>query len=56
MDRQMTVFGFGREGLKKYLDRVPQRFTIGFLETTDYREIAKAIEQTARQGDGENEE
>jgi len=56
MDRQMTVFGFGREGLKKYLDRVPQRFTIGFLETTDYREIAKAIEQTARRGDGENDE
>lgn len=43
MDRQMTVFGFGRQGIRKYLDRVPQRFTIGFLETTDYGEVREAV-------------
>ncbi len=43
MDRQMTVFGFGRQGIRKYLDRVPQRFTIGFLESTDHGEIAEAL-------------
>ena len=45
MDRQMTVFGFGREGIKKSLDRVPQRFTIGFVETTEYGKLEKAIRE-----------
>jgi hypothetical protein len=35
MDQKMTVFGFGRQGMGKYLDRVPQSVSIGFLETTN---------------------
>ncbi len=45
MERQITVFGFGREGTEKFLDRVPQWFTIGFLETTDAGQIADRIEK-----------
>ncbi len=43
MNRQITVFGFGREGIKKYLDHVPQIFTIGFLETTDHAEVNETM-------------
>ena len=48
MDRQMTVFGFGRQGLAKYLDDVPQSFTIGFLETTDHSEVKQAMHTTVQ--------
>jgi hypothetical protein len=43
MNRQMTVFGFGRKGLKKYLNTVPQRFTIGFIEHAAYDKIKQTI-------------
>lgn len=45
MNQQMTVFGFGREGLEKFLDSVPQSFSIGLLETTDHGEISRALER-----------
>ncbi len=45
MEKKMTVFGFGREGMKKYLDSVPQSFSIGFIESTDHRKIGEAIAQ-----------
>ena len=45
-DGLMTVFGFGRKGIEKYLDSVPQRFSIGFLETADYANI-KTIPDSA---------
>jgi len=32
MQGQMTVFGFGRRKLEKFLDRSPARFTIGFAD------------------------
>lgn len=48
MNRQMTVFGFGRQGIKKYLDHVPQSFTIGFLETTDHAEVSRTMRKKAR--------
>lgn len=35
MNKKMTVFGFGRAGMKKYLSEVPQSFSIGFVESTD---------------------
>ena len=47
MQSKMTVFGFGRQGINKHLDRVPQRFSIGFLVTTDHRAIAGALKQLA---------
>ncbi|MPZ16911.1 MAG: hypothetical protein GEV06_03180 [Luteitalea sp.] len=45
MKRQMTVFGFGRSGGDKFLDFVPQRVSIGFLETTVPTVISAALEQ-----------
>jgi hypothetical protein len=44
MDKSMTVFGFGRKGLTKYLDTVPRSFSIGFLETTDHARVSAAID------------
>lgn len=38
----MTVFGFGRNDGNKYLDS-PARFSIGFVEATDYAAIDGAI-------------
>lgn len=48
MNKQVTVFGFGRRGIKKYLDHVPQHFTIGFLETTNYAEVSEAMKTKLR--------
>jgi hypothetical protein len=49
MEKQMTVFGFGRDGLTKFLDTVPRSFSIGFLETTHYSKI-KNLLQLIEQG------
>lgn len=38
----MTVFGFGRSEKEKYLD-TPQTFSIGFVESTDYSEVAESV-------------
>lgn len=35
MQKKMTVFGFGRDGMKKFLGSVPQSFSIGFVESTE---------------------
>jgi len=53
MDRQMTVFGFGRRGLTKYLDRVPQRVSIAFLETTRHERIDRTVRQLLAHGPAE---
>lgn len=42
MRDEMTVFGFGRAGGKKFLDN-PQSFEIGFLESTEYQDVERAI-------------
>jgi hypothetical protein len=39
MNRQMTVFGFGRQKVTKYLDKVPQSFSILLLETTRHDQL-----------------
>jgi len=38
----MTVFGFGRSNKEKYLD-TPQTFSIGFVESSEYKQIEKAV-------------
>ena len=43
MNREMTVFGFGRMRGEKHLAVVPRSFSIGFLETTDHAEIGRAV-------------
>ena len=36
MENAMTVFGFGRQGLNKYLNSVPVHFTIGLMDETTF--------------------
>ena len=43
----MTVLGFGRYEKEKYLD-TPQTFSIGFIESTDYKEVQVAVERLLR--------
>jgi hypothetical protein len=45
MNQLMTVFGFGRKGVEKFLDSVPRSFSIGLLETTNHAEIRRVIER-----------
>mgnify|MGYP006283144191 CR=1 FL=1 len=48
MNHEMTVFGFGRKGLKKYMERVPDRFTIGFCEDSDFEYVRKVVHSACR--------
>lgn len=43
----MTVFGFGRSDKGKFLD-TPQRFSIGFVESSEYMEVSTAIQAAFR--------
>ena len=48
MQQKMTVFGFGRSGLQKFLDAVPQRFSIGFIESSHHATIGRQLERDWR--------
>jgi len=39
----MTVFGFGRRGLEKFLTATPSRFTIGLMDTTQFNQGGQII-------------
>lgn len=39
MQQKMTVFGFGRNGIERLMDTVPQAFSIGFVESADHSAI-----------------
>lgn len=43
MQGDMTVFGFGRLHLNRYLTQTPARFTIGLAESGDYAKAASVI-------------
>lgn len=45
MEQKMTVFGFGRKGIQKYLESVPQSFTIGLLESIDPLALPKRMNE-----------
>lgn len=45
MKREMTVFGFGRDRGGKFIESTPQRFSIGFVESTDADVIRHTIEK-----------
>lgn len=45
MHRKMTVFGFGRSGLAKYLDHVPQSVSIFLADYANHAEIDAAVRQ-----------
>ncbi len=44
MEENMTVFGFGRLGIKKFIDTVPARFTIGFAKGEKFSDIKNIID------------
>ena len=44
MNRQMTVFGFGRRGLTKHLSHVPQRFSILLLDSVKHDQLHRRAE------------
>jgi hypothetical protein len=43
MNEEMTVFGFGRLGLNKYVRSIPSHFTIGLIDSTDTNQIQAAV-------------
>jgi hypothetical protein len=43
MQAQMTVFGFGRKGLRKFMKIVPAHFTIGLCEHSSFAELSRII-------------
>ncbi len=43
MNHEMTVFGFGRKDLNKYMTRVPAHFIVGFCEATDFKAVSRAV-------------
>lgn len=49
MDKQMTVFGFGRRRGEKHLATVPRQFSIGFLETIDHAAIGRSLQPLLNQ-------
>ena len=48
MENNMTVFGFGRRDLLKYLKQIPAHFTIGFARTNDLANITRIIDAAYR--------
>lgn len=43
MNEEMTVFGFGRRDLEKFMRREPNRFSVGFLEARSPGRLADRI-------------
>jgi hypothetical protein len=48
MEHNMTVFGFGRLGLEKYMRRVPAQFTVGFAPDGTFDAARAAIDAAFR--------
>lgn len=40
----MTVFGFGRDGLDKFLEEVPRQFTVGLTSAGQFVDVHQIIE------------
>ncbi len=49
MHKKMTVFGFGRKGINKFLDNVPQSISIGLAESDDHEVVSKIIQSISLQ-------
>ena len=43
MHHKMTVFGFGRKRINKFMNKVPAQFTIGLYDSGDFDIISSAI-------------
>ncbi|MBN2133144.1 MAG: hypothetical protein JW741_26825 [Sedimentisphaerales bacterium] len=48
MNEEMTVFGFGRRGVKKFIEIVPDHFTIGQCDRTEPARVQAAIDNAYR--------
>jgi hypothetical protein len=50
MESNMTVWGFGRQYrcCGRYMTAVPAQFTVGFVESTKFNNIRKAVEKARR--------
>jgi hypothetical protein len=48
MNGEMTVFGFGRQSLSKYMSTVPNRFRIGLMDERDHAPASTIIEGAYR--------
>jgi len=48
MNHEMTVFGFGRKDLNKYMKQVPAHFIVGSCEATDFEAVARAVASAYR--------
>jgi hypothetical protein len=48
MEHNMTVFGFGRLGLDKFMTRVPAHFTVGFAEDGTFERAQSVIDSAFR--------
>lgn len=55
MEKKMTVFGFGRDGMTKHLKTLPQSVSIRFLESVDYDTIHQTITETRTTIRGQHE-
>ncbi len=47
MRKEMTVFGFGRQQLDKFLDRVPQSVSLLLIESSDRDQIERTLQEVA---------
>ena len=48
MNKEMTVFGFGRDRVNKHLQLVPDQFTVGFCESSDFGTVSRAVQSASR--------
>ena len=44
MNKEMTVFGFGRLGIEKFMRTTPAQFTVGLTPSTEHAEIRRIID------------
>jgi hypothetical protein len=43
MQGEMTVFGFGRKGIEKFMKATPAHLTVGFHDESNFANIARAV-------------
>jgi len=48
MNQEMTVFGFGRKGLNKFMRTVPTQFTIGLCDECSFAKVSKVVNSAYR--------
>ena len=48
MNEEMTVFGFGRNGLNKFMRTLPAQFTIGLCDEISFVDVSKVIDSAYR--------